>query len=107
MCGQFFERSFLCAAPSLWNKLSTLECLNLTSLNPESKLNFIQSILKHNNNVIKLSIYDLDYYLLSLLSVVYFIFHFRFDNMFVQFLLSHIIDWYWANLSYFQFLFDQ
>ena len=54
-----------------------------------------------------LSIYDLVYYLYSLLSVVYFIFHFGFNDMLVQFLLSHIIDLYWANLSYLIFLFDK
>ena len=54
-----------------------------------------------------LSIYDPVYYLFPLLSVVYLNFHFEFNDMFVQFLLSHIIDLYWANLSYFTFLFDQ
>ena len=54
-----------------------------------------------------LSIYDLVYYQFPLLSVVYFIFHFGFNDMFVQFLLPHIINLYWANLSYLTFLFDQ
>ena len=80
----FFERSFLCAAPTLWNKL----CIDIRMLEIDqlrNKLNFILSILKHNNNVIIMSTLSdaVLFNLFSLLSVVCFIFHFGFDNMFV------------------------